>query len=173
MKELNLAFIDLETDSLNFDAQIIEIAAVLANQKDLNATEEWSAKIKFDLEKADSESLKINKYNPAEWGSAIELKPALEIFLQKVSGRVLVGHNLAFDWAKITRALFENNLKPTFYYQGYDTISLAYSKLKNDNRIIKFKLDELADYFGIDKGNTHRALDDVRTTYQLFKKLVQ
>lgn len=180
MRNFNLAFIDFETTGLGFDSEIIEMAVVTVSQTSLAILEEWSIKIKPKyLGRADPESLAINGYNATEWADASEIKPALQLFLEKTSGKILVGHNLCFDWLWLHRSLFENELLPSmkvesgkFYYQSLDTVSLAYSKLRNIFGIEKFGLEELTKYFGINREHAHRALDDARATYELFIKLL-
>lgn len=175
-----MAFIDFETTGLGFDSEIIEMAVITVSHESLEVLEEWSVKIKPKyLNKADPESLAINGYNDVEWADALEINPALQMFLEKTSNKVLVGHNLSVDWLWLHRSLFENGLLPSmkfesgkFYYQGFDTVSLAYSKLRNVPGIEKFSLDELTKYFGINRARAHRALDDARATYELFVKLI-
>ena len=180
MRNFDLAFIDFETTGLGFDSEIIEMAVITVSQASLEVLEEWSIKIKpKNLSRASPESLAINEYNDAEWADALEIKPALQMFLEKTSGKVLAGHNLCVDWLWLHRSLFENDMLPSmkfesgkFYYQGFDTISLAYSKLRNVPGIEKFSLDELTKYFGISRLRAHRAKDDARATYELFVKLL-
>lgn len=180
MRNFDLAFFDLETTGLSFDADIIEMAVILADHESLNIIEEWSTRVKpLDISKADQSAFAINGYNEAEWSDALEIRPALEIFLQKTANKVLAGHNLPMDWMWLNRALFENKLLESmkfasgqFYYQGFDTVSLAYSKLRNVAGIEKFSLDELSQYFGIQRARSHRAMDDARATYELFVKLI-
>ncbi len=180
MKNFNLAFIDFETTGLKYDSEIIEMAAILVESGNLEITEEWSVKVKpQNIAAADPESLAINGYNETEWLGAMEIKPALQVFLEKTANRVLVGHNLSVDWLWLHRSLFENGLLASmkygsgqFYYQGFDTISLAYAKLRSAAGIEKFSLEELTQYFGIGRNRAHRALDDARATYELFLKLI-
>lgn len=180
MKGFNLAFFDLETTGLNFDADIIEIAVILADHESLNIVDEWSARVKpRDISKADPSALAVNGYNEAEWADAMEIRTALETFLKKTSNKVLVGHNLPMDWMWLNRAIFENKLLESmkfasgqFYYNSLDTVSMAYAKLRNIAGIEKFSLDELSQYFGIQRAHSHRAMDDARATYELFVKLL-
>jgi len=180
MRNFNLAFIDFETTGLGFDSEIIEMAVITVDHKSLEILEEWSTKVKpKNLDRADSNSLALIGYNDAEWSGALELKPALEIFLEKTNNKVLVGHNLCVDWLWLNRALFEKRLLSSmkyksgqFYYQGFDTVSLAYAKLRNVEGIEKFSLGELTRYFGINRLREHRALYDARATYELFVKLL-
>lgn len=177
---MNLAFIDFETTGLSFDSEIIEVAVVSADRTDLKVLEEWSVKVKpKNLAKADPVSLKIVGFNNDEWADAIEIKSALEIFLEKTKNKILVGHNLIMDWMWLSKALAENGLRTDFTYQsgqfhyfGLDTISLAYAKLGHVLSIEQYSLGGLAQYFGINQATKHRALDDARTTYELFVKLL-
>lgn len=180
MRNFDLAFIDFETTGLGFDSEIIEMAVITVSQASLEVLKEWSVKIKpKNLSRADPDSLMINGYNDAEWADALEIKQALQMFLEKTSGKVLAGHNLCVDWLWLHRSLFENGILTSmkfepgkFHYQGFDTVSLAYSKLRNVPGIEKFSLDELTKYFGISRLRAHRALDDARATYELFVKLL-
>lgn len=180
MRNFDLAFFDLETTGLSFNADIIEMAVILADHESLNIVEEWSTRVKpRDISKADPAALAVNGYNEAEWVDALEIKPALEVFLQKTSNKVLVGHNLPMDWMWLNRALFENKLLESmkftsgqFYYNSLDTVSMAYTKLRNVAGIEKFSLEELSQYFGIQRARSHRAMDDARATYELFVKLL-
>ena len=180
MINFDLAFIDFETTGLGFDSEIIEMAVITVNHQNLEVLEEWSVKIKPNyLDRADPDSLAINGYNDVEWTDALEIKPALQMFLQKTSDKVIVGQNLCFDWLWLHRSLFENGMLASMkfesgklYYQSLDTVSLAYSKLRNVPGIEKFSLDELTKYFGISRLRAHRALDDARATYEPFVKLL-
>lgn len=180
MKNFDLAFVDLETTGLGFDSEIIEMAVITASHESLEILEEWSVKIKPQhLDRADPESITINGYNDGEWTDALEIKSALQMFLEKTSGKVLVGHNLCYDWLWLHRSLFENGMLPSMkfesgklYYQSLDTVSLAYIKLRNVFGIERLSLDELTKYFGINRGRAHRALDDARATHELFVKLL-
>lgn len=172
-KDLDLAFIDTETTGRGFDHELIEIALVRVSNYNFSIIHEWETKIKpKHIETAESESLKINGYNEADWVEALEIVDALKIFLEKAENTILVGHNLVFDWFYIHKALAENNLKPTFWYKGLDTISLAWMKLRNDPSIKSLSFNELTSYFNIKPDKPHSAMDDARNTYKLFLKLL-
>lgn len=180
MRNLDLCFIDLETTGLSPDSEIIEMAVIRVRQDDLTLVDEWSVKVKPEhLDRADSGALAVNQYSEEEWKEAYPIKSALEVFLDKTKDSVLVGHNLMIDWMWLSHWLHQTGLmlnfryKPgRFYYQGFDTISLAYAKLRHIESLQLFSLDELTKYFGINRKQAHRALDDARATYELFVKLI-
>lgn len=174
IKDLDFAFIDTETTGTDFNHELIEIAVIRASSYDFTILEEWETKIKpRHIESAEEAALKINHYNDKDWEEAVDLETALKTFLEKTENTVLVGHNLTFDWTYIHKSLAEFNLKPTFHFKSLDTISLAWQKLRRDSGIRSFSARELADYFDIEQIKPHSALDDARTAYKIFLKLVE
>ena len=174
LKEFDLSFIDTETTGLELNHELIEIGVIRARKDDFKILEEWEIKIKpRHPELADPEALKINHYSEEEWQKAVDLETALKIFLEKTANTILVGHNLLFDWFYIHKSLAECNLKPTFYYKGLDTFSFGWQKLRQSPDFQRLSLSEMADYFGILREKSHSALDDARTTYKVFLKLLE
>jgi DNA polymerase-3 subunit epsilon len=171
----NLAFVDVETTGAFFNSELLEIGVVLVSQSDFKVIEEWTVKIKPQkIEAADPEALKVIGYNEEEWKWAIELKPALEQFLKKVENSIIIGHNISWDLMWLRKALSETGLSERFARRSFDVISIAYTKLRNQAPEIKyFSLSNLAKFFNIEEGQKHRALDDARTTYKVFLKLLE
>ena len=90
-------------------------------------------------------------------------------FLKFLDTSIIVAHNAQFD-LNFLNAECENCGLPLTKNQAVDTLQLS--------RIIfpetqSHKLDFLADYFCIDKGSSHRALDDAITCMELFKKCLE
>jgi len=181
-REFDLAFIDTETTGLGINNELIEMAVVRVEPNNFKILEEWEIKIKPQhLELADPEALKLNHYNEDDWQKAADLETALKIFLEKTSNTILVGDNLSFDWFFIHKALAECNLQSTFdyrklvssyYYKGLDIFSLAWQKLRKSSEFQRLSLSELANRFNIKQEKAHSALDDARTTYKIFLKLL-
>jgi len=174
--EANLAFIDVEVSGLSLkDGELLEIGLVLASQPDLKILEEWEVKIKPQhLETADKEALLLVGYNEKAWENALDLKTALEQFLEKTKGALIVGHNVNWDLMWLRKAIEENGLGKKFARRSLDTISIAYAKLRDKASGIKyFSLSNLAKYFGIEENQKHHALSDAKTTYEVFKKLIK
>ena len=90
-------------------------------------------------------------------------------FLRFLGSSIIVAHNAQFD-LNFLNAECENCGLPVTKNHAIDTLQLS--------RIIYpeaqyHKLDFLADYLGIDKGSSHRALDDAITCMELFKKCLE
>lgn len=174
-KEVNLAFVDVETSGLSLiNSELLEIGLVLVSQPHFNVIEEWDIKIKPQhLETAEEEGLLVSGYNERDWEDAIEIKEALEQFLEKVQGAMIVGHNISWDLMWLRKAIEENGFGRKFARRSLDTNSIAYAKLQDKVSEIKyFSLSNLARYFGIEENNKHRALADAKTTFEVFKKLI-
>lgn len=173
-KDFDLAFIDTETTGRGPNHELIEIGVIRVSAFNFSVIEEWEVKIKpRHLEIAEAEAMKINHYNDKDWADALDEETALKTFLLKTEKTILVGHNLTFDWFFIHKALAAYNLQPTFWYKSLDTFSLAWQKLRSDENLKYFSLSELASYFGIVPEKPHSALDDARTTYKVFLKLIE
>ena len=169
---LDLVFFDTELTGLDVKHEIIEIGLVKAKAKTFEFVAEKQIKIKpARLADANPDSLIISGYSEGEWADAVDLKIGLQEFLTYTNEAMLVGHNLPVDWLFLKKSIDECGLQANYYYKGLDTFSLAWQKLRSTGKFKRYSLKELAPYFGIDAGHSHRALDDARTTYQVFKKL--
>lgn len=173
--ECDLVFVDTETTGLELKHELLEIGFVRARAGTFELIDEYDIKIKpARIELASKEALELVGYDAAEWErEGVDLKTGLERFLSYTQDALLVGHNLPFDWMQIHKSLEEFGLKPNFMYKGLDTFAMAWLFLRDEGYFTKFSLGELARYFGIDQGRKHRAIDDARTTYKVFLKLVE
>lgn len=174
VRDLDLVFVDTELTGLDSQHEIIEIGFVKVRRGTYEVISEKAIKIKpVRLELANPDSLSIAGYNPALWTDAVSLEEGLKDFLSYTEDCMLVGQNLAIDWFFIKKSLDQVGLRANFYYKGLDTFTLAWSKLHDDPELKRFSLSELAPRFNIDPGTHHRALDDARTTYQVFLELMR
>jgi DNA polymerase-3 subunit epsilon len=174
VRNRDLCFFDIEMAALRLDAEIIELGAIRTDQKSLNIIKEIEIKIKPEkIEDADEESLKVVGYNEEEWKDAVLLKDGINQFLDFIDGSILVSSNLPFDWMWLHRAVEEMDLEPRVFYKGICIFSLAWLIFKDKKEFPKLSLGELARYFGIEREREHRALDDTRTTYKVFAKLIE
>ncbi|MDP3880661.1 MAG: 3'-5' exonuclease [bacterium] len=176
LEELDLVFFDCEFTGLEIlKHELIEIGFVKAKAKTLEFIEEGDIKIlPQHIETADPHSLQLNGYNEEEWkNEGVGKKEGLEEFLRHTENCMLIGHNVNADRMFVQKALEEVGLKPNFHYKSLDTLSLGWAKLKDKGNFKTFSLlNELAPHFEVDTGREHRAIDDARTTYQVFKKLI-
>lgn len=173
--ERDLVFVDTETTGLELNKELLEIGLVRAKAGTFEFVDEYDIKIKpARIGEANKESLEVVGYDEAEWErEGVDLKTGLERFLSYTQDAVLVGHNLPFDWAHILKSLEECGLEPNYLYKGFDTFPMSWLLLHDKEEFVKFSLDELSRYFGVEQGRKHRAIDDARTTYKVFLKLVE
>lgn len=174
VKDFDLCFVDTETSGPEPHHELIEIGIVKVSGYNFAVLDEWEAKIKpLHIELANQQALEVNHYKEEDWRNAIDLEDAMKTFLEKANNTILTGHNLLFDWFFITKALGDLKLEPNFYYKGLDTFSLGWQKLRHSPDIHHVSLAEMATHFGIVQERRHSALDDARTTYKVFLKLVE
>ncbi len=96
--------------------------------------------------------------------SADPISMHIRDFLRFLDSSIIVAHNAQFD-LNFLNAECENCGLPVTKNYAVDTLQLS--------RVIypdteSHKLDYLADYLGIDKGSSHRAMDDAITCMGLF-----
>ena len=87
-------------------------------------------------------------------------------FLGFLDDSIIVAHNAQFD-LNFLNAECENCRLPVTKNYAVDTLQLSRILIPEAEH---HKLDYLADFLGIDKGSSHRALDDAITCMELFKK---
>lgn len=181
MKKHNLAFIDLETTGLDPERQeIIEIGCLIAKQipqsgkgNRVEFVEDFAIKVKpTHLETAEPEALRINGYNDADWLFAADLKNALEKLADKTKDCIMVGVNVAFDWDFLEHAFAQTGVENKMHFHKLEIMSMAFAKLYADPVAERFSLRALADYYKIENPQAHTALADIRTTFEIYKKLI-
>ncbi len=181
MKRHNLAFIDLETTGLDpRKHEIIEIGGLIVKQipeagrgPALEVISEFEFKVKpKNLELADPEALRINGYNDAEWLFAVDLEQALKVLAEKAAGANIVGQNVIFDWLFLQEAFAKTGITNTMHYHKIDVIPMAFAKFYHDDQMQNFNLRALAEKLGVKNERAHTALADVKTTFEIYKKLL-
>ena len=90
-------------------------------------------------------------------------------FLSFLDSSIIVAHNAQFD-LNFLNAECENCSLPVTKNQAADTLQLSRIVYPETS---SHKLDYLADYLGINKGSSHRAMDDAVTCMELFKKCLE
>lgn len=98
-----------------------------------------------------------------------KIKTLLPDFKSFIGDNILIAHNAQFDL---------NFINSELQWAGFTSISnktidtLRYSKWLLPE-LEKHKLDFLADYFKINKGTSHRAMDDALTCMNIFIKMCE
>lgn len=170
--------IDIETTGLDSTVhEIIEIGCVFFKydiKKNMYVIEStFESKIApVHIENADPQALKVNKYSKTEWEGAPQLKKVLTTISKKLKDRVVIGHNVGFDYYFLNNAFKQVNIQNPLHYHTLDTISLAYGKLHKEKEVERLSLSYLCKYFGIENKKSHSALSDALATFELFKRLV-
>lgn len=172
LNNAELVFIDIETSSLNPDADILEIAGLIVD-KNLEIKEVFDFLIKpKDLNKADPKSLKIIDYSEKKWKNAYNLKEVLNILYPKFKNKILAGWLSHFDYARLEKAFYENGFDHPFDYRKIDVFSLAVAKYGLKKISGKETLTKICQALNIDRGKAHSAYDDAYASYKVFLKLI-
>lgn len=173
LPDRDLCFFDIESTRLDLKGEIIEIGAIRVEPREFKILNELGLKIKPSrLHEADPEGLAVSGYSEDDWTHAVALEHGVKTFLEFAEGSVLVANNLPFDWMWLQKAIEDLELQPTYFFKGLDIFSLAWLKLKNRDEVANLSLRQLADYFQVEMGRQHRALDDAKTAYGIFLKLM-
>lgn len=167
---------------------IIQIAAVAFNIKTFGQVDQFERKIKFLVDKADPEALKVNSYNQETWEKeAVHPIKAMHDtldFLKKYArewtsargkqykAAELIGHNIIrFDWPffeKWCERLGKSWLP--IHNPPLDTVQVAKTvEMVRGFKFDNLKLETLADYYGVEEEQTHDAFDDVLLNIAVLK----
>lgn len=159
--------IDLETTGINVRlAEIIEIAAVkYVNNKEVATFNEFVRPKKPIPQKVTELTgiTDLHVYN------ADDISIVLKKFLDFIGDSILVGHNigsfdltLIYDYAKRLYGIDVSN-------NYIDTKYIAQNKYKDV--LSNCKLSTVAEYFGIDTSDAHRALEDCRINAECYMRM--
>lgn len=157
--------INVETTGIGQSDKIIELAAIYV--KNGTVEDSMSALIKCDILLPEEivELTGITDEMLSEEGLLIT--DALKKFCEFCGDKQLVGHNINFDMRFIQKECMESGISQ-MQNKLVDTMKLARKKLDD---VKGYSLQLVAEYFGIDDGKFHRALDDCMVTYRIFEKL--
>lgn len=177
MLQQTFAFIDVETTGLDRDKhEIIEIAAVIAKQKDgvFTVIDELDLKIHPQhIETAEPQALRINGYNEADWLFAVSLEDAMKSFSEKTDGAVFVAHNATFDYGFIESAFKKTGVPDKMHYHRLDSMSIAFGVLNANDDVGRLSLGALCEKYGIENKKAHSAFADAYATYEVFKAMMK
>jgi CRISPR-associated protein Cas2 len=172
-RERNLCFIDLEFTGLDLSKhEILSIACVLVNPKNLEiiSEKEWKVKIEHP-ENIDPQARELIQFDKQDWSDAISLEDTLISFNEFTNYATLIGFNIAFDWAFLHRDFEKLQIVPKTDYHMMDIMVLSYLNFKNKNQPKNLSLRAVAQRLAIKVSDTHGALTDARATFEIYKKL--
>lgn len=174
--ERNLAITDVEATGFDFDRhEIVEIGLLVVRQSDLTVLSEFEIKVKPEhIGTADPESLMVAGYTEEGWRGAVPLSSAMRKYAEYTDGAIFCAHPTTMDWGFIERAFRKTNVPNGMHYHQLDLFSMAWMLFKEDERIGKVTLMELARHFDIEpEPSPHRAINGARMAYEILKRLVE
>lgn len=160
---------DTETTGLDTDRDdIIQIAAVKISNG--NIIETFEVYINTEIDVTPSELIhNISKKQLDEQG--VTHAKGLTDFIEFIGeNSILIAHNIGFDYSILNANLqrFCGKSATSYITQMFDSITI--SKLLFPN-FPSYKLKDLIDFLKLDGVNSHNAMDDVKATAGLIKKL--
>lgn len=158
--------IDTETTGLfvAYGDRICEIALICFDYR-LRQTAVFSGFVDPER-KISAGAYEVNRIEPEELAGAPKFSEMADEVLSLVSGRILVGHNVHFDYDFLNNEmrLSGKNYEPEVML---DTVEIARDLVVSKS----YGLGVLLRLFGIVPAGRHRALSDCRATFELFKQL--
>jgi len=180
-----IVFFDLETGGLELTHPIIELAMV-ATDMQYQTVSELHMRLKFDESKADEQALEINHYDKKLWDeTAVSVLTAVQRIdgflagyrsVQMISRRTgnpytvarLAAHNATFDGPRIFRIYEQLGKFLAADRRVLDTLQMAlWYCLKHKQAPENYKLGTLCQFFGLETGESHTALDDCKAAVRL------
>lgn len=166
LDNMELCFIDTETTGLYpaYGDRICEIGLIVADER-FDTLDRFGSLVN-PLREISPEAQMVNRIDQQDLESAPLFADVAERVLELINGRLLVGHNVMFDYGF---------LKNEFRLAGIDfprinlldTRDVARRLVKTDS----LGLSTLIAMFGISIENRHRAMGDCMGTFQLMKHL--
>jgi len=161
----NYTIIDIETTDFSaFYGDIIEVAAIKI--RDNKVVDKFSSLVSIDYEVPEHISDKTNITTDMLLG-ANSKKDALSALLDLINDDIVIGHNVNFDINFIYDECLEVGLQP-ITNDFIDTMRIAKYAVKN---LPSYSLRNLAKHFKIEVEVAHRALNDCKTTLNLYLEL--
>lgn len=165
-------FIVLDTETTGLYPNRHEMISFAGIKLDSNLNEIDRLHIKIqpqNIQGADPNALKVNKYNTKDWRNAVHPKEAAIIIATFMRDCIPVAHNWPFDRGFILAHLSKYAPDQKILRRGIDTISLASAALIPHGHK-SMSMSNICDLFGW-PAQTHEALDDTLMCVQLFRIL--
>lgn len=162
----NFVVLDTETTGLEpAECEIIEIAAMKVENGEIKNIFNQLLKPKKTIS---NEITRITGITNEVVEGAPSLEDVTVKFLKFIEGSTLVIHNAEFDLGFINQHIFAKR-KRELKNKAVCTLKVSRYLLP---ALASHKLSSLAQHFGIKANNSHRALGDVETTFELWFRLI-
>ncbi|MBL8029725.1 MAG: hypothetical protein JNN11_00565 [Candidatus Doudnabacteria bacterium] len=177
MSENKKIYCSLDIETSGFDPlkdEILEVGFVKfqisparsghsGGNSEFQILEEWTRVFK-PTKPVDAKILGLTGIKQAELDAAPEFSEYKEILQSKISGTVIVGHNVVFD------IKFLEEVGIVFSGQVVDTLDLVQWILPTHH---SYNLENLMHYFGIKHPDAHRALADAKACLEVLKCMLK
>lgn len=158
------AALDIETTGLNPAAdKIIEIGVARIENGEVVDTYSELVNPQIQLSSRISELTGITDNMLCDKPCIGDIIEAVVCFIGDLP---ILGHNVIFDYSFIKKAAVNNKL--TFDKEGIDTLKIARRLLPE---LPHKGLEYLCKHYGINPGNSHRALDDAISASKVFEEM--
>lgn len=156
--------LDLEMTGLSAkNDQIIEIGAVKIKDNQVVATMECLVNPNC---KIPTRVVELTGITDEMVQGGMDKDEAVEKLLDFIDGQILVGQNIGFDYSFLKQ--WAVNHKRPLTAKACDTLKIARVLLPPEQ---PKKLENLCQYFEIERAREHRALDDALETWKVFERL--
>ena len=159
---------DTETAGLNtYHDEIIEVGATIWTKD--GARDSFQELMYVNENRICPGARAVHKIEQSEINTARQPKEVLADFVKFCGKRVLIAHNIRFDYPMLNSNLIRHGLLP--YPNDEVACTLAYAKEQQ----LPGKLSELAKHYRVttDGDSLHRALYDVKVTTKVLSKVMK
>lgn len=172
------AFIDIETTGFSRQIHDLQEIAIITDHAD-GSHERWEAMVKLNdwqLSRADPKALEVTGFFERDRSSALPLDEVVAAIAERLSGAVIIGHNIfRFDIPWL-RTLFQRRVEilDRFDVAGYfdpaiDTLFLSWARWGP----VKLTLDACCQRIGIPPEGKHHAMGGAERARALFYALIK
>ncbi|MFA5088398.1 MAG: exonuclease domain-containing protein [Candidatus Omnitrophota bacterium] len=169
IRDQEFVIFDVETTGLSPEDgdRVVEVAALRI--KNLKPEESWVSFID-PCREISFGAFQVNGITPQMLKGAPPAEKVLPELLEFMKGAYCVGHNIKFDLRFLQNELLLINRPPDEEIAAIDTLRMARALLPGMGQ---YSLLAVAHYLDIDLVQEHRALADVRMTFEVFRKLLE
>lgn len=174
--ETKIVFLDCETTGFSKSRhEIIEIGAVIYDQRKDEVVSEWGKKIKpTNIKSASKEALDINGYSKNKKLYKAGLQGSLvEFNALFTEPHIVIGQNIQFDLGFLSVAFNRYGIKNNIYrFRSFDLLSMAWPLIKDSN-IDRMTLSDLCNQFEVPILDAHTAIGDCRMGLGVYRRIIE
>lgn len=168
-----VSVIDLETGGLDPSTDpILQVAVVHASivgRYGIEITDEWCTTVRLDRPWRRYGARHIHGIRRHRLLLAPSIGSTMQRLVDRCESRLIVAHNMAFDWSFILSASDRTGIPPP---AGDRLCTLELSRSLDPGRTVSHRLTDIARRLGIEHEHAHDALGDARTTALVLPRLL-